>query len=306
MNKKGFTLIEMIAVLALTVVILALILPTVSTVLVQSEDTVYAVKINTILKSAYDYTLKNVEYLPEYGNTKYITLAHLKQSNLIDSDITNPISKELFLDNLVISIRNVGSNYKEKLTDSLIKGDYLYRIENEFMGSNKFIDSAPIIDFPAYDNNQVIFNINVGDQYDDVEYTATASTGEDLYNRVVEIITYNKKRVNKVDTGKPGIYYVSYSVIDDNGYSASEKVSIIISDSEVPNLIIPDNLTISKDVKKINLMKGVVCQDNSGDCEITIIGDINYGTPGKYIIEYKANDPSGNTKTAKRVITVSE
>lgn len=306
MNKKGFTLVEVLAVAALIAIILALVLPTVTSILKQSEDTVYDVKINTILKSSYDYTIKDVEFLPEYEDTKYIMLAHLKENNLIDSDITDPISRELFIDNLVISIKNVGTNHKDKSKNSLVKGYYLYKIENDFMQSDEFMSNAPTIEFVGYDNTQVVLNINVGDEYTPVEYIATSSEGENITDKIIKIITYNKKKVNDVDTNKPGIYYISHSVIDDRGYSANEKVSIIISDTEKPNLTIPENITISKDVTKFNIMEGVFCEDNSGDCEISTDGKIDYGVLGKYVIEYSAKDPSGNTTTLKRVITVSE
>ena len=51
-------------------------------------------------------------------------------------------------------------------------------------------------------------------------------------------------------------------------------------------------------------MSNVSCEDNSGKCNIEVSGSINYGVVGKYIIEYKATDPSGNTTTQKRVITI--
>ena len=52
-------------------------------------------------------------------------------------------------------------------------------------------------------------------------------------------------------------------------------------------------------------MEGVVCEDNSDECEIDIEGSIDYGKTGKYIIKYIAKDPSGNTTSKKRVITIN-
>ena len=51
-------------------------------------------------------------------------------------------------------------------------------------------------------------------------------------------------------------------------------------------------------------MNNVTCSDNSGYCDIEFSGEIDFGVIGKYIITYTAKDPSGNTTTKKRVITI--
>ena len=53
-----------------------------------------------------------------------------------------------------------------------------------------------------------------------------------------------------------------------------------------------------------DLLENVSCSDNSGKCEIKVVGDINFGVAGKNIIEYRATDPTGNTTIIKRVITI--
>ena len=125
-----------------------------------------------------------------------------------------------------------------------------------------------------------------------------------MTNNVIENIKYKSNVVNKINTYDAGIYYINYSVIDEFGYSTNEIVSLIILDDEKPNLVIPDNVTISRDVNTYDLMDGASCTDNSGKCDIEISGNINFNNVGKYIIEYKAFDPTGNTTILKRVITI--
>ena len=70
--------------------------------------------------------------------------------------------------------------------------------------------------------------------------------------------------------------------------------------------MLPDNETISTSITSYDLMKGVVCTDNSNTCKVTTSGTIKFGTIGKYVIKYTAKDESGNTTTKKRVITVQK
>ena len=80
--------------------------------------------------------------------------------------------------------------------------------------------------------------------------------------------------------------------------------SVIIKDNTPPYLEIPENETISVNVKEFDLMSGVSCIDNSDKCKISVSGNLDYGQIGKYIITYKAIDPTGNSVTEKRVITI--
>ena len=59
MNKKGFTLVELLAVIIIISVVITLVFPSVSSIISQSKNTVRDVQINKILDAAYDYTLKN-------------------------------------------------------------------------------------------------------------------------------------------------------------------------------------------------------------------------------------------------------
>lgn len=304
MKKNGFTLVELLAVLVILAVLMTLIFPTVTDILKKSKETVQNVQVDRILKSTYDYTLKNTSLLPEYGNTTYITLNELKKEKFIDSDIKEASTGKLFSEDLVISIKNVGANYDNDVINSKVKGHYLYTVESEFMATDEFNSNRPTIKFSGYDTELVVINMNIGDTYTPLEYTATSISGIDLTDKVVENIIYNSKNIDEVDTSTAGIYYVNYSVVDLNGYSNYVAVNVIVSDNIKPALTVPENVSISTDVSYYDLMDGVSCSDNSGKCKISYSGDIEYGVVGKYIIEYKAFDEGGNTTILKRVITV--
>ena len=305
MNKKGFTLVELLAIIFILTLLMVIVIPTVSNVINKSKKATYDIQINYILKAAYDYSLKNDIDLPDYKETKYITLNELKSNDLLDGDVIDPKTKEKFNDDLVISITNVGSNYKYDKEYSMYKGYYLYKIEYDTMKTEEYNNNKPTITIENYGTESFVSNIDLKAEVDEPKYTATSKNGIDITNKVIKNITYKSKNVKSINTIKAGIYYVSYTVVDDNGYSNILTRSIVIVDDTPPTLVVPENDTISSSVTSYNLLEGASCTDNSGVCDIKTKGKIKFGIKDKYIIEYIASDPTGNTKKIKRVITVN-
>lgn len=303
MNKKGFTLVEMLAVFILLSVIIALIFPAVESVLKQSNETISDTQINTILNGTYDYTLKNLNKLPSYNKTIFITLNELKKEGFVDSNIMDVKTREKYPDHLVISVKNVGTNYKKRFDNSMLNGGYLYKIETNILTSEDYESKKPIIEIEGYEESKTK-QININTNFEEPSYSATSSSGKDLTNDVIKNVIFQDKNIELVDTSKAGIYYINYTVVDDKGYSDLVTLNVIITDNLPPTLTIPNNTTISTRIDKFDLYDGASCIDNSNECEITIEGEIDFGIPGKYTIEYTANDPSGNSVTDRRIITV--
>ena len=128
MKEKGFTLVELLAVLIILAIIFVISVPLMTEILDQSKNTLYKKQIDTILDASYDYSLKNINYLPEEDNVSYITLGELKYEGLIDYDLTDPETNERFQDELVISINKVGTGYENKDIHAKLNGYYLYKV----------------------------------------------------------------------------------------------------------------------------------------------------------------------------------
>ena len=302
MKNKGFTLVELLAVIALLVLIFMIVYPKVINVIDRGQEVTYQKQIDTILSATYDWSLKNSSRLPESGESAYVTLGELKNIGLVDADITNPITMEVFPDDLVISINNVGSSKQETNEYSRKYGDYLYTVQ---IGSK--ITMNPVIelkDLTPNSSGDYVTKVDLNSIFENNDYKATSSMGKDITDKVVVNIMYENRAVEKIDTSKIGIYYINYTVVDETGKSVGITRNVIVSDLSAPTITLPENNTIGTDITTFDLMNGVSCSDNSGNCDITHTGDITYGVVGKYIIEYTARDASGNTSTAKRVITV--
>lgn len=304
MKENGFTLVELLGVIVILALIMLLVFPTVNNILSQSKDTVYQKQINRILSSAYDFSLKNIKYLPEYNQKSYVTLGELKYEGMIDVDIKNPDTNEKFKDNLVISIHNVGSNYKYSNSNAKLEGDYLYTLEFDKLNDLSLLPKITLDGLTQNSDGNYILVLDLNETFVDINYTATSTDGINLTDRVKKYITLNDSAIDNIDTSKSNIYKINYTVVDDNGYANTSILNIIIADTIAPTIILPENNIINKDVTNFDLMNGVSCEDNSNYCDITTSGEIDYGVIGKYIITYTAKDPSGNTTTKKRVITI--
>lgn len=304
MKKNGYTLIEVLGVLIILGVLAVIAYPIINNIISSSKKTIADIQVTNILNAAYDYSLNNPEILPIEENEKeYIILGQLKKVGLIDSQIKQPLDGDTYPDNLVISISNIG---KEKVNkkNSFKKGNYLFKIEYEFMSTEDFINKKPTIKFNNYLNNQEIININLGSNYEPLKYNAETHDEKDITDKVVINVYDEFKLISNINTSKIGLYKIHYSVIDDMGYSSISKVVVNVIDLESPQLILPENNIINIEIDKYDLKKDVKCKDNSGVCKINYI--YRQITENKYLVTYTSVDPSGNTIEKERVITIEK
>ena len=312
MNNKGFTLVELLGVIVILVVIFLVIFPATKLIINRSETTIYQTQINKMLKASYDYSLNNLSILPYKNEKSYITLAELIYNGYIDP-IKNPNTDDFFPEDSIISIENVGNKYRNRDKSALKYGDYLYKAEFDEMDSADYLYNKPriVINDVAETSMGYSIILNQGDIYTENNITVYENDTSDVDItsdvRIVKNIFFNDDLVDSVDTTKIGIYTVKYVAIkelNDKVYSSSVDLKITITDTVAPELTIPGNVTISISDTTFDILAGVSCTDNSGDCTITYTGLINFGISGTNVIEYSASDASGNVSTKRRTITI--
>ena len=77
-NNKGFTLIELVAVIAILLVIMTIAMPSITSLLGRTEDKISKEKENAFISAARDYVSDNYNtVLPSGKNKCYITLENL-------------------------------------------------------------------------------------------------------------------------------------------------------------------------------------------------------------------------------------
>lgn len=98
MNKKGFTLVELLAVMVILIALSLVVVPGIFTMIKKAKDNSYEVIIGTIENSARLYVNRNredVESYLDFYNYYSMTLNDLKDNKLIKKGIRNPRTDEV-------------------------------------------------------------------------------------------------------------------------------------------------------------------------------------------------------------------
>ena len=299
-KEKGFTLIEMLGVIIIISILLVILVPIVVRQLKTSKDSIYDSLINRILSSSVDWASENTSFLPNEGESINITLGTLQSGGYISTDLKNPKTNLLFPADMIIKIKYIKSNQKnKKLSYGKYDGNYSFQVD---------INSGTEID-------------NIKDSYTVIQLNETSANVDkivykDLSDNDISLKEYNVQIVNNninvpsIDTSKLGIYYVYYS--NNSGKDSFVRV-FNVADTELPQIIFKENDAISVNISEFDLYSNVSCEDNSGTCNLTITeGEqelydaLANKTTGNYVITYKATDGFGNMVTKKRVIEITE
>lgn len=287
--KKGFTLIEMMAVVVILGVIALIVVPLVEQALSNIKDDAYNTQIESIRQGARQWGGSNIYSMPDPGTSITLTLQQLKLAGFITKDLYNPKTKEAFSDDMVITITNVGTVGNDK---------YVYIVDGADGGQTN--PNAPTIVLVG-DSLQYL---NLNASY--VESGVVAKNGAGtVISANPAVITRNGTTVGSIDSSGLYTYIITYSVTD-NGFTTRAIRNVIIKDNVPPTLIIPVDSSILNTVTTFNLMSGVSATDNSlKTVTITYTGSLQLGVVGKYIITYKATDQAGNVTTKARTITIT-
>ena len=131
--KRGFTLVELMAVVIVIAVIGLIAIPTVDKTIKDNKNKLYQIQISNIYDAAKTWSDNHVNLLPETrGEAISIPLLLLKQEGLLSIDFKNPKTNEKFYDNMYIDII-----YE--------KDSYTYNVIENSGNTNYSITIVPII-----------------------------------------------------------------------------------------------------------------------------------------------------------------
>mgnify|MGYP006069958417 CR=1 FL=1 len=288
--KRGFTLVELLGVLLVLAVIALITFPIVTKSIKDNKERLYNSQLEEIKLGAEKWAYKNLSLLPDQdGETITVTLLTLKESGDVPLDVRDPRTGELIPNDMMITIE-----FKNN--------DYIITIDTE-SGSDitdDYNENAPII---VLNGGHVEF-VEINSQYNEQGAKAISKAGTTLSN--IDIIYQeNGKEVASVDTSKFTTYTAIYSVTD-NGYTSRVTRTIVIRDTTAPNLVIPNNVELTKEqLISFDLLEGVSATDNSG--ETINVETRGFDTlPTDKIVEYKACDSRNNCVTKRRLIKIKQ
>ena len=117
MKKNGFTLIELLAVITILSLIALVTSISVANMVKESKDELSDAQMKSIKAAAESWGADNISDLPTGNSCSYIVLNDLKEDGLLDSNITDPKSKNIISNDLKIKITSkVNGKGKSVLT----------------------------------------------------------------------------------------------------------------------------------------------------------------------------------------------
>lgn len=124
MNKKAFTLVELLAVIIILGVIAVIIVPTTEKALKDSKEKVYESQKLSLITSLKDWKLDNNDLF--YDNDSVtVTLGELKEQGYVEYDVKNPKTDECISNDLQFAVTKKGKQYTYSIVgDELIDGNY--------------------------------------------------------------------------------------------------------------------------------------------------------------------------------------
>ena len=90
MKVKGFTLVELLAVIVILALLALLTSTAIANLLDNAKNDLSSIQINLIESAAKSWGAANISKLPTDGECKYLTLKDLKDAGLLDQDVTDP------------------------------------------------------------------------------------------------------------------------------------------------------------------------------------------------------------------------
>ena len=289
--KKGFTLVELLAVIVILGFVALLTIPAVNDSIKYASEQAYEANIEAIKKAANDWALLNTKLLPKEGGSILVYLQELKANKTIDSSIKNPKTGKYLSNNTSVTISKVDGKY-------------------EF--------SVNIVEIDKKDNSNALALLIGGNIVDyvevnqeDIEYTVPSAQARSEDGHVINdaVITYQifkgNELVSEVDTSNIGEYKIIYTVTYENTTGNYEK-QVHVIDTTKPVMDIGDNIVCTLNTIPSNLLESVTVTDNSGEL-ITPTVDSKIGnTTGIYYVYYTATDSSGNSITERKEVIVNE
>ena len=274
--KKGFTLAELLGVITILGALMLIIIPLVSTAIKNADEDLYNSQIESIKLALEIWVSDNQK--PNEGEYITLSLSQLKEAGLVELDIRNPITKELFPNDMILKITN--------------NNGIVEYIVNENGSNTKDYNSITSIKV----NGDVLEYVEVGSiTYDDLGITAKDSNNN-------SITDFTTTTTPTLDLSKKGVYLITYKTIDNVAYR-----TIVVRDTTGPEITFNNNLEMTyEESKSYDFKSDITVTDNSNE-EVSVTVENNIKPlAGNYTVKYTVKDSSGNETIKLRKVTIKE
>ena len=123
--KKGFTLMELLAVIVIIALISLLSIIGVSNIVSKSKEDLYNNQLVLIEKAARNWGAENIDKLPNDDECLYLTLGSLKIYGLLDDNILDPRTNDKIPDTMKIKVSGELNNFDKLVINYEVDSDDL-------------------------------------------------------------------------------------------------------------------------------------------------------------------------------------
>lgn len=118
MKNKGYTLVEVLAVIVILGLLVAIIVPTLDSVIDSNKKRSYDLQVKLLLTGLEEWGAANVFKLPENeGEFLIKKVGELKKEGFLDNDLRNPITDSCISNDLELMIVRKNNKYVYSLVD---------------------------------------------------------------------------------------------------------------------------------------------------------------------------------------------
>lgn len=113
LTKRGFTIIELLAVIIILGIIAVIVIPTVNNILISSSQKLYDITTGRIENAAKDYMLeyKNDIVGLEINGVGFVYLNEMIEKGVIGGPVINPLTDEPFVATAGVLVTELANNY---------------------------------------------------------------------------------------------------------------------------------------------------------------------------------------------------
>ena len=289
MNKKGFTLVELLGVLVVLSVILMIAFPLITTYINKSKQKAYDTQMEIIMTGLKNYANEHKEVLP-VNDADYVTftLGQLKSLGIANNSVVNPLDGKEIDDSMEFKIIKDGSKYTYQIVESS-------RLSRDDKNHTPYITL----------NGNILNYIDLDSTYTELGASATDYDGKPLS------VTIDK---TDLDVCTIAVYQIRYEAIDSNNTKSYAIRTVIVGESKilangtvvyynpVTNTKCTSAEAVSVSGTKTGCMKWYVFNDDGKSKTVNLLLDHNTTAAVPWITEEDYIESGGTKEEFEREI----
>ena len=203
MQKKGFTLVELLAVIVILTLMGIIVIPIIESSINNGKDDLYIAQIDTLKSSFKKYALKELNSSLLYSNDDlYISLYQLKIAGAVALDLKDPRDEKMLPDDMLFRIQKNNKSFTYEV------------LENRGTKTNKtsFDESTPVLKV-----KNVVYSCATNES----SFTSILNDYE-INNGTVTKEIYDSNMINKIDLNTALASFKNFRIV----YKANDAYAI--------------------------------------------------------------------------------